>query len=68
LKYLLSSEKSEEKGKEVDYDCEFTRYYQRRKVEWMSGKKDKRSAILVNPLKLEINLSSLIIICELWGE
>jgi len=30
-------------------------------------KKDKRSAILINPLKLEISLSSLDIIHELWG-
>jgi len=56
LKYLLSLGKSKEKGKEVDYDCKSTRYYQRRKVEWVSGKKDKRSAILVNPLKLEIRV------------
>jgi len=26
----------------VDYDCESTRYYQRRKVGWMSWKKNKR--------------------------
>jgi len=51
LKYLLSLGEGEEKGKEVDYACVFTRYYQRRKVRYMSGKKDKRSAILVNPLK-----------------
>jgi len=65
LKYLLSLEKSEEKGKGVDYVCEYTRYYQRRKVEWMRGRRDKRSAVLVNPLKLEVSLSSLDIIHEL---
>jgi len=34
----------------------------------MSEKKDKRSDILVNPLKLEMSLSLLDIIHELWGE
>jgi len=53
----------------MNYDCKSTRYYQRRKVEWMmSGKKDKRFALLVNPLKWEISLSSLDIIHEFWGE
>jgi len=32
----------------------------------MSGKKNKKSAILVNPLKLKISLSSLDIIHEIW--
>jgi len=68
LKYLLSLGKSEEKEKEVDYVCECTRYYQRRKVEWMRGRRDKRFAILVNPLILEVSLSSLDIIHELWEE
>jgi len=33
----------------------------------MGGKRDKRSAILVNLLKMEISSSSLEIIHELWG-